>query len=316
MTATYCRSCANLPGCALVQHEDGTCTIDAFITEENSRHCDEWSSLDNSDLRVRATILEYCGIGGLRAINQAPTILRDLQETDDMTEVPDFIDMIYEGMTVDEREHQLRFEESPNGNPLPRNSFPLRKYASDPEGPLAKSVDVVMFWSVDQLVKSILKAELEAGWITKPKKTRKKEDMATSRKITIRKPTSAKGKSSKVPAKALGGKVSKPATKKKKVVSKDNGVSEVPTAAVGPDITEALVEALLPISQAIADLKAGQAQLGGQLDSVRDDTVTSVTVLHDVIIKLQGLEETEEQEMSLIHQGMNIMNYTDTEGNE
>lgn len=309
---TYCITCANLPGCRLVQSADGVCDIDLLITEDRPVHCSDWSSLDSMDLRVRATIFENCGIGGLRAINQAPEILRGQQEDEDMSEVPDFINMITEGMTLDEREHQLRFEET-EGEPLPRNSFPLRKYASDPEGPLAKPTDVVMFWSVKQLIQAILKAEFEAGWITKPKVTRrKKEDMAT-KKITIRKPTSvkSKGKASKVPAKA-GGKVGQPATRKKVIPQ------EVEESGESSEGIEAIISAALhPLMQAVAELKKGQVGIANQLKEVGNDATTAVTALHDVVIKLLVEDEDEQSEMSLLHQGMTVLDYAgDNEGNE
>jgi hypothetical protein len=67
-----------------------------------------------------------------------------------------------------------------NEEKIPRLSYDLRKYATDPNGPVQAKETVVLFWTPAQLVKEILDAEKEAGIIVSPQEKKKLEKGAGS----------------------------------------------------------------------------------------------------------------------------------------
>jgi hypothetical protein len=252
-----------------------------------------------------------------------------MYEDEDMTaEVPDFAGMIHEGMTNLERDHQLRFEQAESGDEFPRNSFPLRRYASDPDGPLAKTPDVVMFWSVDQLIKELIKSEIEAGWITKAKKPKKKKEEPMGRTILINKASGGPklGGGSKAPGKALGGKVASPATAKKKAPKKAAPAPKAPSNghADPTDLLELVAQALGPILEEITALRQENAALSEAIEAVsakvsatseRSTKVT--TVLHDILISKTTEGEENFKKEALLHGGGTLLDYLpeDEQGN-
>jgi hypothetical protein len=240
---TLCVTCANLCGCPLLVNEAKKKPFDPelVITEDRPRTCDQWEEISDAEAAGRARAYEIGGLGVLHAIHQS---LELGLEEERMDEIPDFTSMIRDGMTVAEREEQLRFETDSAGavivddagQKIPRSAFPLRKYAADQDGPLKKPNRVVMFWPTDQLIDQLLKAEVEAGWIkddgskrTKKRATPKKaeperkdeEEMAEAKKpIQLRRPVSSGGGKAETPsANGATSKVASPATGKKRIAS-------------------------------------------------------------------------------------------------
>ena len=299
-----CRTCDRLPGCPLLMTNN---EFDPEKTVERSgRACDEWSEMHPHLLPSRLKILELADIEGVRAIHMFYT----KEEEDQMHETPDFASMLREGMTASEREEQLRYETDSKGRPLldekdakiPRSAFPLRKYAADPGGPVQKPNRTVMFWSQDQLIDAILKAEAAAGLIqgkvTKRKAAapaaapaRKEEPMAeVKRTIALRRPvTTQKSAEEEAPAETpAASKVSTPATGKRKVVTKASNGSAVPSkandeapAAAAPADSKA-IEAL---KKEVEGLKKSNADVLAALGELRQLVIDIGTIQHDVFVQ-------------------------------
>ena len=269
----------------------------------------------------------------------------------------DFLKMAGDGVTHNERAAQLRYMTDDKGElilddageKVPRLTYDLRKYATDPAGPVQAKETVVLFWTPAQLVKEILEAEKKAGVIVSPQEKKKlNKGAASAPKKEDKDMPKMNIKKGNIGAKlGGGGGIRLPATSKKvettdedapapasdsngfrsggpkKAQGKGNG--EAPEAqAVSP---EQLMKAMAPIIQDAVDAALAKAldPILGALEVVKDTTLAAVkenqdvviggiTVLHDVLAP--GV--TGDDERTLIDKGADILAYLegDDQGNE
>jgi hypothetical protein len=314
---TLCRTCANLRGCSLLV-AGGSFDSSKIFTEKSPRLCDSWVEISDAAKEGRARAYKIGRDASLRAIHEMK------EEEDNMDVVPDFRAMVREGMTVAERSEQLRYEtdadgvvlESEDGQKTIRSAFPLRKYASDPDGPVKKPNRTVMFMPPDQLIDVIVKAEVEAGWVIKIPGSKKKkpatpmkalaerkdkeQPMAETKRIQLRKPVgggATAGGATAAPASNGTGKVASPATGKKRaataakpaesngkasaVPSKASGESNKAAAAPTGDITKALA----PILKSLESLNKRIDEVAAGLEAVQAKGIENTTILHDVLMQ-------------------------------
>lgn len=302
-----CITCRNLNGCDFLKvSKRGMFDEGAVITPDNYRECPLWAPVGGRELLNRESAYAIAGMSALKGIHQIRTlILEDNPEEVNVAE--DYTTMLQgylrEGMTRSEREEQLRYTTDEDGNvqltedgeKLIRDSFSLRKYAIDPEGPVGESPDRTMFWSTDQLITAILDAEVAAELIVDDKKSKKKKTSGaksakkeeTMAKVSLRggpKGKKAPGKNN-VGKAAAKSKTAKPATGGKK--SKVEGLDEE-TPAVAAGLTQEDKEeiAAMVVEQVSSELKSAVQEIMQNIDYSRERENLRLTALHDVIMKL------------------------------
>lgn len=247
-----------------------------------------------------------------------------------MSEVADFANLIRDGMSVEERLEQLQYEteddgtfaKDPEGNFIPRGQLSVRKYASDPEGPLAlvgsTEVDTIAFLDFDKVLDRVIKAEKKLYGLggRMPGKNKKaavkmaaqqkaaepaKEKKKMAPKIMLRRPGARTTPSSdKTPSK-VQEKVSTPATSKKKVTKKTAGKRK-PAAAVTEEVQEQQDAASASVDMGAiqemvqTEIAAAMKPLDEKLDailatlgsgpgyrSIADTVVGAATAVHDAL---------------------------------
>jgi hypothetical protein len=114
-------------------------------------------------------------------------VLKEMKEAgmDDLA--PDFAAMLVAGMSVADREGQLRYETDESGNillneegkPTYRPCYQLKQFVANKGSHVELGLPVVWHWTTNQLVDHILKVEVEQGLIVKPKKARAARKAAT-----------------------------------------------------------------------------------------------------------------------------------------
>ena len=110
-------------------------------------------------------------------------ILKEMEEARMQGDTPDFVGMLRQGMTTEEREEQLRYEVDAQGSivlddaerPIYRPCYQLKQFVTGEDSHVKLELPVVWFWTTYQLVEDILKVEVEQGLITKVKKQKKQE---------------------------------------------------------------------------------------------------------------------------------------------
>lgn len=175
---TLCRTCRFLSGCPLLVKGHEGFQEERLSTDERPRFCPRWEPTGYREATMRLRLLEEIGIGGLRAVHTIPK--QEITEQEDEVTV-DFLKMAGDGVTHSERAAQLRYETDEKGeilldeegNKRPRLSYDLRKYATDPKGPIKAKETQVLFWTQSQLVNEILAAEKQAGVIVTPQEKKK-----------------------------------------------------------------------------------------------------------------------------------------------
>ena len=233
MESTPCKLCANLPGCPHLANQDQFLDHKVIDESTNPGVCEDFALMGERETEFREAMYECAGTAYLRAVHIFPrTALQDIEEEDeDMIEVPDFAGMIIEGMTVEERIDQLMFEtdddgnliEDETGNKIPRGELSVRKYASDPEGPVGSpGCHTLGHDDFNRVLDELIKAERKLYGLTGRKASKKKKKaaakkvteekettkMAVKPRITLRKRGGGPVKADKTPSK-VKGKVSK-----------------------------------------------------------------------------------------------------------
>jgi hypothetical protein len=181
-----CQYCDAIMGCPHLRGQDGQFVPEAVITELNFRECPDWTTVGTLQRETRDKMYSYCGGGYLKALFELPGVaLSSLRQTEkeieemeqrQIDETPDFFSMIVQGMPSSERENQLRYEDEvvidENGNDVlrARPDFQLKRYASDPNGPVKLDALQILYWDINQVISEILKAEIALGYLTKDKK--------------------------------------------------------------------------------------------------------------------------------------------------
>jgi len=315
--STTCLTCRHLNGCEILRDSKGIFILERIITEDSDRNCSDYIPVGERETAVRSVLANKFGIGALRGINKLHQMVLEDEELESMEESVDFESLIKEGMTTEERKDQLRFETDDagdtkldkDGNPKPRLTFTLRKYATDPEGPVREPPDKVLFWTAEQLITVIVKAELEEGLLIKSSKSKKSKASKTStkkkeesdmaaKKVKRRVIVRGKGKGA-VPRKAggegaeeKGGKVASPPTgkrkrrsKKAKEAAEEKPQVEETTEAPAFDV-EALKEEIVGDLKMHIDKKLEEAvnAIEANLDAFRQRNSENLTSLHDVLL--------------------------------
>lgn len=209
---------------------------------------------------TREALHGILGPGYIRGLHVLPrdSLKDDKEEDEDMGEVPDFADLIKDGMTVEDRLEQFQYltEEDgsftldEDGNKVPRGQLPVRKYASDPNGPLAElnmpEAATVGFLDFDKVLDLLVRAEKKLYGLGGKKPSKKqqaareavkntteqeeKQMPAAKPRIMLRRPAAAGGgsKPDKTPQR-VADKVGKAATTKKKTGKKTGIKKASPT---------------------------------------------------------------------------------------
>jgi len=332
--STLCRTCEKLRRCELIG-QPPEIEGESLSTDEDPRECREWSSAGPSARAVRLKAYEIGGLAALRAVRAlSDLVIREEEAVFEDEEKPDIRGIAGDMIAYKAREEQLRYLTDDDGNfildthdqKIPRETFWLREYATDPEGPIGADKDVVWFWSRKQLIDAILKAEKESGIVTSasemkkaeraqnkvaPKATPKKE-APKMKKINIRRggklaastEDSGDEKGTKGPKAggARGGaKLGRPATAK----------APVEETAQEPAAVEAAEVDLGPVMEQMQQLQEQVQALSAQLEEVKETAVATTklhcALLHDVL--LQVLTETDEN--NLAEKGADLEAYMD-----
>lgn len=320
---TLCRTCVHLKYCELLGSTPTT-NEEALSTDEDPLECREWASAGVTSRAVRLKAYEIGGRSALGAVRTLSELTIKEVEVGD-TEKPDIRGIAGDMIAYKAREEQLRYMTDDDGTYLldtheqkiPRETFWLREYAVDPDGPVAADKDVVWFWSRKQLIDAILKAEKEQGIVasasevkkatrspnkTAPKAAAPKKETRIMKKINIRRGGALAGGSPEAPAeeaketkgtkgpkgpKAGGGsKLGRPATGKAAVETSE----AAPAASVD----------LGPIQTELADMRKQltdtQAQLQEATEIIVATTKLHCALLHDVV--MQVMTETDENNIT------------------
>jgi len=337
-----CQYCKNILGCPHLGDEHGRFVAEKVITADNPRDCRGFAEIgDREKQGVRERLYGLSGLGYLRTLHELPNILMDglrQGEKDELMyeEKPDFQNpkLLYEGMPVSEREEVLRYETDEEGQVIvetdsegnevkrARPSYHLKQYAIDEEGPIRLNHSVCWFWTTNQLVDYILKAELEAGILFKEKKSRAANDRATPKlppatqeretKMTDGKrvrvtrgggskgaakpaagrvnpkratPKPAAGNTSTGGGGGGGGRVARPA--RGKTAAAPQTEAEAPAGAPTGDLGD-VKEMLAELKEMVTELKAENAELKAQITDLRETVIDTITIFHDIMAQTAG----------------------------
>ena len=320
-TSQCCLYCDAVQGCSFLRDSSKQFSPFRIIEQDSDETCRGWVPLSGPRQKdVRERLYEAMGLGSIRILyslnNTATSDLKQVEEEEhEMMQTPDLASIIPEGMTVSEREHQLKFRTDEEGNteldedgePVVRASYELRNFAISPDYHIQLDQNVGVFWDHKQVLNHIIKTELEEGLITKDSKagsknsapskatsSRETKTMATGKRVILRR--GGKGKTEeKAPAKT--GKAAT-TTKKTTTVKKggkaastktpNKAAAPADTAAPGGFDMEALIDAIVPrVSEVVeARLAAVDEKLNEVIGYVEDTKATgldAVTLLHDVM---------------------------------
>jgi hypothetical protein len=189
-----CFYCDNLHGCLYLGDSKGMFVPERIIDEEHPRECPEWVPVGPQKRTIRETLYGIQGEGCIRVLYTVSKIImndldRQVEEGEiDVSETPNFDGMRVDGMTVEEREEQLRYLHDESGNVIvdedgrkrPTPSYDLRKYACDPHGHVGLDHSVGLGWNNDQVIKFILDSEVEQGFLSGSKKNKSSKPKHTT----------------------------------------------------------------------------------------------------------------------------------------
>lgn len=183
-----CRYCDALRQCPYLSDSAGGFVPERLITRDNPRECDRWAPITPRQDSFRQRLCEASAfIGAIKFIHSdlpqmmfKDLALKEMEEARMDGATPDFAGLLREGMSVPEREEQLRYETDDNGNvvldesgkPFYRPGYQLKQFVTTEGSHVQLGFSIVWFWTTNQLIDHILKAEVEQGLIVKPKKAR------------------------------------------------------------------------------------------------------------------------------------------------
>lgn len=285
-----CFFCRNLKGCPTLY---GGCSGE------------RWEQLTNDQMSYRGILRDALGVlASSKLVNRLGASEETMIDPN-----PDFYSMLYEGITKQERDEQLRYELKKDGQPWldedgrkrPRSDFLIRRYAlehPDERFPRLDSGNSIG-WKLEEIIGYILKHETEIGLIGKKSKKKKEGDMPTAKTANIKRVGG--GKNVKTGVKTGGaGKVAKPPSRSDKVVvgkkggaKKDNGkMADADAAAVISGDLEAQITAM-------------REQLDGiesKMQSMIGDAVTAVIEkMNESMVKAQDMYQKIIDSQGLMH---------------
>ena len=306
--AKTCQNCRSLLSCRLLADEEGRFVLERLITKENPRDCEEWNPVTPEAESSRDWLYQISGIGSLRALHAMPP--GAMEELAMSKDTPDFRGMINDGVTtVAEREEQLRYKIDEEGNFIvskskdgevrrrPQETFHLKQYASDPDGPIQLSHGVVLSWNINQHIDHILKVEVEKGLIVKTKGKTSKRVKPKNEPEEAKEIKMAVGRPTRVTSRRAG---STPTNRGKTAPAGGGRVARAPrktgapaTEQVGEGVklegTEAIKELVGKLIKTETDALKGE--LLGAIAELRELNIKIVTVLHDMLVQTAGTME-------------------------
>ncbi len=186
-----CRYCDALRQCPYLSDSAGGFVPARLITMENPRDCERWSPITPRQDSFRQRLCDSSAfVGAMKFVHSdlpemlmKDLIVKEMEEARMQGETPDFAGMLRQGMTTEERETQLRYEVDDQGNialddsgrPIYRPCYQLKQFVTGENSHVRLGLPVVWFWTTNQLVDHILRAEVEQGLLTKVKKQKKQE---------------------------------------------------------------------------------------------------------------------------------------------
>ena len=186
-----CRYCDALRQCPYLSDSTGGFVPERLVTIENPRDCDGWSPITPRQDSFRQRLCDSSAfVGAMKFVHSdlpgmlmKDLIVKEMEEARMQGETPDFAAMLRQGMTTEERENQLRYEVDEQGNialddsgrPIYRPCYQLKQFVTGEGSHVKLELPVVWFWTTNQLVDHILRAEVEQGLLTKVKKQKKQE---------------------------------------------------------------------------------------------------------------------------------------------
>ena len=305
-----CFYCDHLLGCAQLEDSKGTFVPERVITEKYLRDCLDWEPVGPQQKSVRETLYGIQGDGCIRILHSVPNVI--MQDLDkqvkegeiDVSEMPDFEKMRIDGMTVEDREEQLRYEHDESGNVVrdldsrkcPRPSYVLRKFACDPNGTIGLDHSAGMGWNNNQVIKFILDSEVEQGFITSPKKAKGKPKQTRAAKEVAPKETKMAGEGRRVLVKRNKknteqqepGKIAEPPRRKGAGTTKEAS-GDIPEANKLNELTT-VIDGL---HQRLEAIEKQLESIGKAIETVGQKAVDGLTILHDVMVADGALKEAE-----------------------
>lgn len=183
-----CRYCDALRQCPYLSDSAGGFVPERLITVGNYRECDRWSPISPRQDSFRLRLCDSSAfVGAMKFVHSdlpgmmmMDLVLKEMKEARMDGDTPDFAGMLVGGMSVADREGQLRYETDDSGNillneegkPTYRPSYQLKQFVTSKDSHVGLELPVVWHWTTNQLVDHILKVEVEQGLIVKPKKAK------------------------------------------------------------------------------------------------------------------------------------------------
>lgn len=327
-TPHCCLYCDAIQGCPFLKDQGRQFSQHRVIQPDKTEECTGWTPLSGPRQKdVRDRLYEVTGPGSIRVLfslnDAAASDLKQMEEEEhEMMQTIDLASIIPEGMTVSEREFQLRHLTDEEGNvtgdddgePVVRPSYELRNFAISPDYHVKLERDVGLFWSTKQVVDHIIKAELEQGLITKDSKKgspnlatgsaptskpRETKKMAAGKRVILRRGGKGAAPKADEPKKTTGKATTTTGAKKGKTVvkkGKAKGTSPAKAAApaeeaaapVGDFDMEALVDALVPrvsevVENRIKEIDAKLNEVIAYIEDAKAASTDGITLLHDVM---------------------------------
>jgi hypothetical protein len=181
-----CQYCDRIIKCRHLGDDAGKFVLERVVTRENFRACPDWAPVGHLQKPVRDRLYNYSGTGYLRTLYELPELILDGVRQGEMDElmledIPDFRSLLYQGINTTQREEQLRYEHDEQGGIIAINEdgnevcrarpvYQLLAYAADPEGPVKANKQKILFYSTNEAIDLILRAEVDQGLVIKDKK--------------------------------------------------------------------------------------------------------------------------------------------------
>lgn len=267
-----------------------------------------WSGVSESQAGYRQVIQDFQGLEtGVRLVHQLSRV--GGCEEDMIDPNPDLYGMLYEGITTQERDDQLRYEIGKDGHvwldkdgrKRPRADFILRKFAQEHPDEEFPNLDNArsLGWTLEEIVRYILRSEIEIGLVTKSKKSKKEGDMPVGKKVNMKRGKGAPAAKGKAPTKPMvkagTGKVAKPPSR--------TGNSKSPTKVAKRPAEDNNAEATMEVVVAqISALREEVDELKSMMKSSLGDAVTSVLEkVNEVIVRLDDATQRNLEAHTLMH---------------
>lgn len=327
MTEHACIDCSNLPGCRLLRSSARKLVLNErkILLRGAGETCTEFEPLSDAETRVRNTFDEMVALPEGMAVEtlfyrESESVQDPEIEEEEVEDIPDFQAMLWDGITVEEREEQLKYVTDDGqtfealddeGSKVPRGSFPLRNYLIHV---LDIPAEVVGFWKTKELIDAILHKEHELGLIVKESKKESKKMPKMMKGLNKRKAAQTEAEETNETTGAeettSGPATAKRTPAKKKTTSK-RGTSKAMAKADAEEAAPAALD-LGPLTELIeAKFAELEKRIDAKLEEATNTSVVATTLLHDAMITkvdtkigelaecagIEGVAEHDEEEL-------------------